>query len=231
MVVDRSLSKSISSEIELSEIYGKDSGRQDADYVMMLALDDYISDQSSEENKSLFTKTAYATCKIEASYKGWVRVLSIPALEKTAQWEIEEEMSDSYEETSVSRCRSTFAKHIQALQSKMIDNSVCKSKNDYLNSLAPTGHVLSLKRGKEDVMIETSLGSSINVQKGDKVYFYHELSAKPYAEAVVEKIAPKTAWVKLESLREKETIYRHDWVRPNYTGLDKSLLNRVKCLF
>jgi len=231
MIVDRSLSKSVSSEIELSEIYGKDSGRQDADYVMMIALDDYISDQRTKDGKTLFGKNPYATCDYEASYKGWVRVLTIPALEKTAQWEIEEEMSGSVEESSARRCNAGFKKLLSALQSKMIDNTVCKSKNDYLNALAPTGHVLSIKRNKEDTMIETSLGSSINVSKGDTVYFYHELSANPYAEGVVTKLAPRSAWVKLDSLKERENIYRLDWVRPHYSGLDKNLLNRVKCLF
>jgi len=231
MVVDRSLSKSVSSEIELSEIYGKDSGRQDADYVMMIALDDYISEQKTTDEKSLFGKKPYTSCDYEASYKGWVRVLTIPALEKTAQWEIEENKAGSFEESSASRCQSGFKKQIQSLQSKMIDNTVCHSKTDYLNALAPSGHVLSIKRQKDKTLLETSLGSSINVKANDTVYFYHELSAQPYAEGTVTKVAPKTAWVELDSLQEKENIYRLDWVRPHYSGLNKSLLNKVKCLF
>jgi len=227
MVVDRSLSKSISSEIELSEIYGKNSGRQDADYVLMIALDDYISDQSTEDTKSLFTRKAYTSCKFEASYKGWVRVLTIPALEKVAQWEIEEDKSGSFDESSANRCRKGFRKQLQTLQSKMIDDTVCSSKSDYLNALSPTGHVLSIKHDKENILLETSLGSSINVNKEDKVYFYHELSAKPYAEGVITSLSPKKAWVKLDSLQENEQIYLHDWVRPHYS----QIMNTVKCLF
>jgi len=227
MVVDRSLSKSVSSEIELSEIYGKNSGRQDADYVLMIALDDYVSDQNTEETKSLFTRKAYTSCNIEASYKGWVRVLTIPALEKVAQWEIEEDKSGSFEESSASRCRQGFRKQLQSLQSKMIDDTVCSSKSDYLNALSPTGHILAIKHDKEDILLETSLGSSINANKGDSVYFYHELSAKPYAEGEITSISPKRAWVKLNSLQEKEKIYLHDWVRPHYS----QIMNTVKCLF
>ena len=227
MVVDRSLSKSISSEIELSEIYGKNSGRQDADYVLMIALDDYISDQSTEDTKSLFTRKDYTSCKFEASYKGWVRVLTIPALEKVAQWEIEEDKSGSFDESSASRCHKGFRKQLQTLQSKMIDDTVCSSKSDYLNALSPTGHILSIKHDKENILLETSLGSSINANKNDKVYFYHELSAKPYAEGVITSLSPKKAWVKLDSLQENEQIYLHDWVRPHYS----QIMNTVKCLF
>ncbi len=227
MIVERSLSKSVGNEIELSEIYGKDSGRQDADYVIMIALDDYVSNQTSEQKESIFSKKKYTRCAIEAEYKGWVRVLTIPALEKTFQWEFKEDDSKSYDMDSAAQCRNTFKQQLQKLQSTMIDNTVCTSKTDYLNALAPTGHILSVKHDKESVLLETSLGSSVNASKGNTVYFYHELSFNPYAEGVITSITPKKSWIKLKSLEEEETIYLHDWVRPHYSGV----INAVKCLF
>ena len=193
----------------------------------MIALDDYVANQTSEQKESLFSKKKYTKCSIEAEYKGWVRVLTIPALDKTAQWEFKEDKSNSYDMDTASQCRNTYKQQLQKLQSKMIDNTVCTSKTDYLNALAPTGHVLSVKHEAETILLETSLGSSVNTSEGDTVYFYHELSYAPYAEGVVTSITPKNSWVKLKSLEEKDTIYLHDWVRPHYSGV----INAVKCLF
>ncbi len=227
MVVDRSLSESIGSEIELSEIYGKDSGRQDADYVMMIALDDYSSSQSTEQKVSLFSDKKYTACEINVEYKGWVRVLTIPALEKTYQWEFEESNSESYDKDNAGQCRSTFKKKLQALQTKMLDKTVCSSKTDYLNALSPTGHVLSIKREKDEVLFETSLGTTLNVSEGDFVHFYHELEFPSYAEGVVTSITPKGAWIKLKTLDKDEAVYLYDWVRPHYSGM----MNALKCMF
>lgn len=228
MVVDRNLSLSINSEIELSEIYGKDSGRQDADFVMLIALDDYVSSQSSQQKEELFSSKKYTACSVQAQYKGWVRVLTLPALEKTSQWEFEADKSDSYDKDNAMQCSSTFSKRLLALQSKMLDNTVCNSKADYLNALAPMGHVLSIKHDEQDVLLETSLGSNVHAKKGDSIYFYHELKYESYAEGVITSISPSSAWVKLESLKQDETIYLYDWVRPHSHEL--SLVNSMKCL-
>lgn len=227
MVVDRSLGKSVGSEIELSEIYGKDSGRQDTDYVMLIAIDEYTSSQTSEQKEAMFSDKKYTACNIQLEYKGWIRVLTIPALKKTHQWSFEEENSKSYDRDNAGQCRASFTKQRQALQSKMLNNTVCSSKTDYLNALSPTGHVLSIKRDKDAILLETSLGSTLNVNEGDSVHLYHELEFEYFAEGVVTSITPKSAWVKLNTLNKNEAVYLYDWVRPHYPGL----MNSLKCLF
>ncbi|MDH5392918.1 MAG: hypothetical protein OEY11_07005 [Gammaproteobacteria bacterium] len=226
-VVDRKLNKSVGNEIELAEIYGKQSGRQDADYIMMIALDDYHSSKSVVDEKSPFDRKQFSTCYYEASYRGWIRILSIPSLEKIAQWEIEEGNSGSFKENSAKRCRKAFKSHLQTSQRKMISETLCRSENEYLNALSPSGHILSIKRDKDDILLESSLGSRHNAKKGDKIFFYHELDSAHYAEGTIVSLSSKNSWIKLQSLDAKETLYRHDWVRPHYSGI----MDMMKCLF
>ena len=66
----------------------------------------------------------------------------------------------------------------------------------------------------------------MNAIIGNRIYFYHDLSLTPYAEGQIISVTTKSAWVKLDSLEEGETVYLHDWVRPHFSGI----LNAVKCL-
>lgn len=226
-VVDRKLRKSVRNEVELAEIYGKQSGRLDADYIMMITLDDYQANQSSVNERSPFDNKKYSNCYYDTSYQGWIRVLSIPSLEKVAQWEIDESKSGTYKQSSAKRCRQDFKNHLRRSKTKMINETICSSEKEYLNALAPSGHLLSIKRRKDEVLLESSLGSRHKAKKGDKVYFYHELASEHYAEGSIVSISSKKSWIKLESLDNKETLYRFDWVRPHYSGI----MDMMKCIF
>ncbi|MDH5518252.1 MAG: hypothetical protein OEY36_10635 [Gammaproteobacteria bacterium] len=226
-VVDRKLSKSVGNEIELAEIYGKQSGRQDADYIMMIALDDYHENQSSVDEKSPFDNKKYSNCYFDSRYQGWIRVLSLPSLERVAQWEIDDSNSGSYKQSNSKRCRQDFNSHLQRAHTKMINETICNSEKEYLNALAPSGHLLSIKRRKDSVILETSLGSRHKAKKGDKIYFYHELNSEHYAEGSIISISSERSQVKLETMDSKETLYRFDWVRPHYSGI----MDMMKCIF
>jgi|GEM_PF-5682962 len=227
VVVDRKLGQTVKDEIELSELYGKDSGRQDADYVMMLVLDSYSSDTSSEQSTALISRKTYFDCEYEAAYKGWVRVYVMPSLAVIKQWAIDESASDSFDGANRGECQRKFATKLQELHGKMVEHTVCTSKIDAMNALAPSGHVLSLQTTKEGMRLETSLNNRMQVVKGDKILFYHELTNQPFAEGEVASINDSSAWVKLDRMEKNQRVYRGDWVRPNYSGL----INAVKCLF
>lgn len=227
VVVDRKLGQTVKDEIELSELYGKDSGRQDADYVMMLVLDAYSSDTSTEQKTGLLSRKPYVDCEYEAAYKGWVRVYAIPSLAVIRQWEIDDSASDSFDADNRGECLRKFKNKLQELNGRMVEHTVCTSKIDAMNALAPSGHVLSMQQDKDGLRFETSLSQRTQVKKGDSIQFYHELTGKPYAEGEVVSINDQQAWVKLERLDKGQQVYRGDFVRPNYSGL----INAVKCLF
>lgn len=215
--VEELLAKPVSNENELTELYGKKSVREDIDYVMFITLEEYSSGSGVIEKESLFNKKKYTECNIQVEYKGWVKVFTLPLFDKTVHWKIEGNQSSSFDKITESECKAGFRSELKSLQTKMIDNSVCKSRTNYHNALAPSGHVLSVKRENEDIYFETSLGDELKIKQTNTIYFYHEHSSEAFAEGVVVSVSPKTSWVKLKSIKLDESVYMYDWVRPHYS--------------
>ena len=227
--VDRGLNKTVKDEIELAEIYGKSSSRQDVDYVLLLVLDDYQKESSTTQKESLFdAKKKYYKCEYGSNYAGWIRVYEIPSMKVVDQWEIDQSKSDSFEEKQASACNSKFNNKLEALHSKMINNTVCQSEQHLRNVMAPSGHVLAMNKTEKDIMYDISIGSSLKVNADDTILFYHKLSNEPYAEGkVIKGVKSHSATVMLTSIKENETVYRGDWVRPHYS----SVMTSLKCMF
>jgi hypothetical protein len=227
-LVDRSLNAAVKDEIELAEIYGKSSSRQDIDYVLLLVLDDYQHDSASVHKEYLFDAgKKYYKCKYSASYSGWIRVYEIPSMKVIDQWEIKRSSSRSHEESNASMCTTKLSNKLEAMHSDMIKDTVCRSGPSIRNAAAPSGHVLAMNKTDSDVTYEISLGGGLKIKESDTIRFYHQLSDESYAEGVVVGgVKNKSATVKLTSIKQGELVYRGDWVRPYYTDVISSL----KCM-
>lgn len=224
VTIDRALSESINSEIELSEFYGKDAGRQDADYVMLVNIDDYYVEEKQEKKKKLFSEEMYHNCELNTHFKGWVRLQTLPALEVVNQWDLDEEKSTSFDVGLRDNCARGFKQELTSLHKEMLEKSLCKSRYEYQNGLAPTGHVISTS--KDGLLINSSLNTQVGIEENDNIVFYHHPSEKPYAKGVVVSVNAQESQIRIKSINEKEPIYQDDWVRPHYP--ERNLLN---CLF
>jgi hypothetical protein len=231
-LISSPLKQMVQDEIELAEIYGKESSREDADAVIFLVLDSISSETLATPKKPLLWGDPYISCEYQSSLKGWIRANAIPSMAKIGQWDIDESSSDSFKESSQGGCKQKFTGKLNELNSKLIDRAACNVRADIAHTLAPTGYVIASEQREESTLLKLSLGSSMGVKPDDKLRLYHEITGHYYGEVTVSGInlTATHAYGHVSQLNENETIYKGDIVRPFGSKMD-ILINKTKCLF
>lgn len=232
-VVDRQLNKMLKGEVTLSSIYGAEAGRDNADALILVVIDEYETVTETSTKAKLLKKMigkdeTYGECSYETQFSGYFRIQSIPELTQLAQFDFHDSDSDSFDVPNERACNKKFSAHIRKLNKQLIDDVVCKNKAEIANVLAPTGHVTGQEVLEDTVSLEVSLGSDMGVSKGDVLRLYHELSGEYYGEVRVTRVYAKRAQAVLSTLQKDATIYEGDFVRPYERGLLD--IFRVNCL-
>ncbi len=240
-VVDRNLGNMLENEIDLAALYNKEAGRDNADAVLLLVIDDYHHKTSDSMKTSMLgtlkegllnsdsKAPQYADCRYETQFSGFLRIQTIPELTQLDQFEFSKKKKDSFEETNQRGCKRNNSKYIAELNQKLIDDVACRYKNKIANTLLPTGHVLAAETVGEAIVLDLSLGSQMGVKEGDTLRLYHELTDKHYAEVKVTKTTATQAQGHIKHLDENDTVYEGDFVRPYKLNIMSTL--RMNCLF
>ena len=232
-IVDRDLNTRLKGEVTLASIYGSEAGRDNADALVLVVVDEYETHTSSETKTKLLKKAmgkdeSYAKCTYGTQLSGYFRIQTIPQLTQLAQFDFASKDSDSFDAPNERACGKDFAAHIRKLDKKLLDHVVCKNKGKIANILAPTGHVIGRGVEGDKITLEVSLGSDMGVRKGDVLHLFHELSGEHYGEVKVTRSYAGQAQGVLTSLDKGAAIYEGDFVRPYHRNLSEIL--KVNCL-
>ncbi len=232
-VVDRQLNKMLKGEVTLASIYGMEAGRDNADALILVVIDEYETATEASTKSKLLKKVigkdeTYGKCSYESLFSGYFRIQTIPELTQLAQFDFRVRERDSFDAVNERACNKDFSAHIRKLNKRLIDNVVCKNKTEIANILAPTGHVMERELLGDAVSLTVSLGSDMGISKGDVLRLYHELSGEHYGEVKVTEVYAKQSQATLSTLQKGATIYEGDFVRP----YKRSFLDvlRMNCL-
>jgi len=240
-IVDRKLGNMLENELDIAALYNKEAGRDNADAVLLLVIDDYLQRTSDSMKTSMLgtlkegllnsdsKAPQYADCRYESKFSGFLRIQTIPELTQINQFEFSKDKKQSFEEKNRQACQRSYPKYITELNQTLIDDVACRYKEKIANALAPTGHVLSADIIDDTVMLEVSLGSNMGLKEGDTLRLYHELSKKHYAEVKVSQLSATQAQVNIKHLDKDDTVYEGDFVRPHKLNIMSTL--RMNCLF
>ncbi len=232
-VVDRQLDKMLKGEVTLASLYGSEAGRDNADALVLVVIDEYETATETATKTKLLKKAmgkdeSYAKCSYETQFSGYLRIQTIPALTQLAQFDFSRDESGSFDAPNERACGKDFAAHIRKLNKKLLDHVVCKNKAKIANVLAPTGHVVDRGVDGEKITLEVSLGSDMGVRKGDLLRLYHELSGESYGEVKVTRVYATRAQTVLTDFDKDDAIYEGDFVRPYQSSLLNTL--HLNCL-
>lgn len=226
VIVKKDLSSKLKKELRLSEGSGKEIGRQDIDFALVIGINSYTMDKNAEKKENLFSEGFYLDCDVDTELTGWFRLVEIPSMRIITQIEFNESDSESENIATSKGCNRIYTNLFSEAHQEITSSAACKGVDEMKPFLNATGHVLEKDIFNKKLVYKTSLTSLQGVQKGDSIELSHIKNSKGYAKGKIIKITPTFSLIKINSLAEGDLVFANDFVKS-----DENRSSNLSCLF